>query len=51
MAGSALVGGVLLGLIEGLGILMNKYQAQMMRPPTDNFIPQDPTPLDLKSYQ
>ena len=50
MAGSAVVGGLLLGLIEGMGIMMNKYQAQMMRAP-ENFAPQDPTPLDLKNYQ
>ena len=32
MIGSAVVGGVLLGLIEGLGIFMNRYAAESFRP-------------------
>ena len=32
MVGSAIVGGVLLGLIEGMGILINNYASQGFRP-------------------
>jgi len=34
MAGSAVIGGVLLALIEGLGILFTRFQADSFRPPT-----------------
>jgi len=50
MAGSALVGGVLLAMIEGIGVMMNKYQAQMMRAPPEQ-MPQDPMQLDLKDFK
>lgn len=33
MAGSALIGGVLLALIEGMGILFTRLQADQFRPP------------------
>ena len=45
MAGSALVGGVLLALIEGLGILMNRWQAESFRPVDPRNVPQDPSQL------
>ena len=32
IAGSALVGGMLLGLIEGMGLLMNNFMSQQYRP-------------------
>ena len=44
MAGSAVVGGVLLALIEGVGIVMNKWQAEQMRAPMME-PPQDPSIL------
>lgn len=39
MAGSAVIGGVLLALIEGLGILFTRITA-------DQFMPVQPTPID-----
>ena len=47
MATSALVGGILLGMIEGLGIMMNKWQAESFRPidPRMQQAPQDPSLL------
>ena len=30
--GSAVVGGMLLGLIEGMGLLMNNFMSQQFRP-------------------
>jgi len=45
MAGSAVVGGVLLGMIEGLGILMNKWSAEQFRPQDPRNAPQDPSLL------
>ena len=32
IAGSALVGGMLLGLIEGMGLLMNNFMSRQYRP-------------------
>merc|ERR1712241_1387841 len=32
MVGSAVVGGMLLGLIEGMGLLMNNFMSQQFRP-------------------
>lgn len=43
MVGSAVVGGVLLALIEGLGIAMNHWQAQQYRPMDMRNAPQDPS--------
>ena len=45
MAGSALVGGVLLGLIEGMGILMNNFMGQAYRPQDPRMEMQDPSAL------
>ena len=47
MATSAVVGGILLGMIEGLGIMMNKWQAESFRPidPRMQQAPQDPSLL------
>ena len=45
MAGSALVGGVLLGLIEGMGILMNNFAGQQFRPQDPRAEMQDPSVL------
>jgi len=50
MAGSAVIGGVLLALIEGVGILFTRLSAEQFRnpaPPID-----DPSVLnDTKHYQ
>jgi len=46
MLGSAIVGGVLLGLIEGLGIMMNNFAAQQFRPQDPLDAPQDPSILE-----
>jgi len=46
MMGSAIVGAVLLGFIEGMGYMLNRYMAQEFRPqdmPTE--APQDPAAL------
>lgn len=32
MAGSAIVGGVLLALIEGMGIMFNRFTAEQFKP-------------------
>ncbi len=46
MAGSAVVGAVLLGLIEGMGLMMNRYAAEAFRPQDPrNEVPQDPAAL------
>ncbi|XP_040583452.1 mitochondrial import inner membrane translocase subunit Tim17-A [Lepeophtheirus salmonis] len=46
MLGSAIVGGVLLGLIEGVGIMMNKFAAESYRQPPEILeAPQDPSIL------
>lgn len=42
MVGSAFVGGVLLALIEGIGIVMTRYQAEQ-------FVPTPPIPDDNPS--
>lgn len=34
MAGSALIGGILLAMIEGIGILFTRFTAEQFRPPT-----------------
>jgi len=48
MAGSAVVGGVLLGLIEGMGILMNSFMNSQFRNPDPRMqqeMPDDPASL------
>ena len=45
MAGSALVGGILLGLIEGMGILMNNMASQQFRPVDPKMEQPDPSGL------
>ena len=45
MIGSAVVGGVLLGLIEGMGILLNRMMSQQFRPIDPREAPQDPYQL------
>jgi len=45
MVGSAVVGGVLLALIEGMGILMNSFASQQFRPMDPREAPQDPGDL------
>lgn len=43
MAGSAIIGGVLLALIEGVGILFTRMSAEQFRPPS--IVPEDPAAL------
>ena len=45
MVGSAVVGGVLLGLIEGLGYMLNRYMSESFRPVDPRNAPQDPSAL------
>ena len=46
MIGSAIVGGVLLGLIEGMGIMLNRFMSEQFRPVDPrNAPPQDPSQL------
>jgi import inner membrane translocase subunit TIM17 len=45
MLGSAVVGGVLLGLIEGMGILLNRMMSEQFRPVDPRNAPQDPYQL------
>lgn len=47
MVGSAIVGGVLLALIEGVGIMMNRMASEQMRnpDPMSQMAPQDPAAL------
>ena len=45
MLGSAIVGGVLLGLIEGMGILLNRMMSEQFRPVDPRNAPQDPYQL------
>lgn len=47
MVGSAVVGGVLLALIEGVGIMMNRMASEQFRnvDPTQQMAPQDPAAL------
>ena len=42
--GSAVVGGMLLGLIEGMGLLMNNFMSQQFRPqdPRMQEMPEEP---------
>ena len=53
MATSAVVGGILLGMIEGLGIMMNKWQSESFRPvdPRAQPAPQDPSILDPAGFK
>jgi len=46
MLGSAVVGGVLLGLIEGLGIMMNHFGSTQFRPVDPRMVPEDPAALE-----
>jgi len=46
MIGSGIVGGVLLGLIEGASYMLNRYMAQEFRPADPMSAPQDPAALD-----
>jgi len=46
MVGSAIVGGVLLALIEGMGIALNRWQAESFRPVDPRDMPQDPQVLN-----
>lgn len=43
MAGSAVIGGVLLAIIEGVGILFTRLSADQFKPPNPNF--EDPSQL------
>ena len=43
MASSAVIGGLLLGMIEGMGIMMNKWQSEQFRAAGE--MPQDPSML------
>ena len=45
MVGSAVVGGVILGLLEGLGAVMNHFAAQPFRPVEPRTMPGDPACL------
>ena len=45
MLGSAIVGAVLLGLIEGMGIMLNRYMSEQFRPVDPRNAPQDPSQL------
>jgi len=45
MLGSAVVGGVLLGLIEGASYMLNRYMSQEFRPYDPTNAPQDPAAL------
>lgn len=50
MAGSALVGGVLLALIEGMGLMMNRMASESFRPVDPRSVPpQDPSQLGPNS--
>ena len=51
MIGSAIVGGVLLGLIEGMGILINNFASQQFRPVDPRMVPEDPNVLDSQQLQ
>jgi import inner membrane translocase subunit TIM17 len=51
MAGSAVVGGVLLGLIEGMGILLNHIGSSQFRPVDPRMVPEDPQGLDQAQDQ
>jgi import inner membrane translocase subunit TIM17 len=47
MLGSAIVGGVLLALIEGVGIMMNRMASEQYRPQDPRDAPQDPAALGM----
>lgn len=46
MTGSAIIGGVLLALIEGVGILFTRLSADQFKNPSPQDLPQDPSVLD-----
>ncbi|CAH1782605.1 unnamed protein product [Owenia fusiformis] len=48
MAGSALIGGVLLALIEGIGIMFTRFSAEQFKPVDPTQMPQDPQQLPPK---
>lgn len=50
MAGSALLGGVVLAMIEGMGVVMNRFMGQMYDP-TAAPPPEDPAALPVKSAE
>lgn len=45
MTGSAIIGGVLLALIEGVGILFTRLSADQFKNPAPQELPQDPSVL------
>lgn len=45
MVGNAVVGAVLLGMIEGIGIMFNRFGAESFRPVDPREAPQDPQAL------
>lgn len=45
MVGSAAIGGVLLGLIEGMSYMLNRYMGEAFRPVDPRDMPQDPAAL------
>lgn len=51
MIGSAIIGGVLLGLIEGMGILMNSFASQAYRPMDPRMAPSDPAALNAQGME
>lgn len=42
MVGQAVIGGVILAIIEGLGIMMNRFAPMLMQPPPENPEPASP---------
>merc|ERR1712142_102040 len=51
MAGSALIGGVLLGLIEGIGILVTRFSAEQYHSSNQQMYPDDPSLMNNGSGQ
>jgi len=49
MLGSAVVGGVLLGMIEGMGIMLNHFGSSQFRPADPRDAPEDPAALGQQS--
>jgi len=49
MVGSAVVGGILLGVIEGMGILINNFASQAYRPMDPRLAPEDPGVLEQQA--
>ncbi|CAD5221655.1 unnamed protein product [Bursaphelenchus okinawaensis] len=47
MAGSAILGGTVLAMIEGMGVLMSRYMGSMYDP-TQQQMPEDPSQLPMK---